>query len=104
MRAITALIALLSTAEAYHLCRAAAPISRRVAAIRLCDGGGSSSPDDQPSDREFLLAAAAERARFLTDEDALLELGSCWALLFNAGSGNEGIYSRRMPTVDGSGG
>ena len=104
--------ALCSPTEAYHLFRplciahqtAAIHITHRTATIQLCDGSGASSPDEQPSDREFLLAAAAERARFLTDEDALLELGSCWALLFNAGSGNEGIYSRRMPTVDGSGG
>ena len=50
------------------------------------------------------MAAAAERARFETDEEVLRDIGRVWALLFNAGSGNEGIYSRRMPLANGEGG
>ena len=49
------------------------------------------------------MAAAAERARFETDEDTLREIGTAWALMFNAGTGNEGIYSRRLPLGDGKG-
>ena len=50
------------------------------------------------------MAAGVERSRFETDEETLREFGSAWALLFNAGSENEGIYSRRLPTSEGGGG
>lgn len=68
----------------------------RASSIRLQDLDGG-------QDQNFLLAAAAERARFETDEDVLRSVGSAWALLFNAGSGNEGIYSRRLPLGNGKG-
>ena len=57
------------------------------------------------SDDELEQEAALQRARdkeygmFEIDEQVLLAAGTVWALLFNAGSGNEGIYSRRLPDV-----
>jgi hypothetical protein len=51
----------------------------------------------------FEKARAIEHSKFVTDEEALRESRIAFALLFNVGSGNEGIYSRRLPTEDGSG-
>jgi len=42
-----------------------------------------------------------EHSKFETNEEALLDARTAYALLFNVGSGNEGIYSRRLPTDDG---
>lgn len=52
---------------------------------------------DDDESPEFMQLLAAEQNKFEMDEDAILALGSTYALLFNAGSGNEGIYSRRLP-------
>lgn len=45
-----------------------------------------------------LLAARreAEQSNIVTEPDALLNAGTVWALLFNPGSDDEGIYSRRL--------
>ena len=51
----------------------------------------------------FEKARAIEHSKFVTDEEALRESRIAFALLFNVGSGDEGIYSRRLPTEDGSG-
>lgn len=47
-------------------------------------------------------ARLAELAKFEIDEDVLREHASAFALLFNPGSSNEGIYSRRLPSAAGS--
>lgn len=39
---------------------------------------------------------AAERENIETSSDVLLDAGTVWALLFNPGSDDEGIYSRRL--------
>ena len=49
------------------------------------------SDDDADDDDAFKLGAAAG---LITDRDALLQTRAGWTLLFNAGSDNEGIYSR----------
>ena len=90
MRTAIVMIALATTNALLH--GTPSLVATRRAAVRLC------------ADDDFLLAAAAERARFETDEEALLAVGTCWALLFNAGSGNEGIYSRRLPARRGDSG
>ena len=46
-------------------------------------------------------AREVEHSKFETNEEALLDARTAYALLFNVGSGNEGIYSRRLPTDDG---
>ena len=65
----------------------------RTSSIYLCD-------PDSGQDHNFLSAAAVE---FETDEEVLRSVGSAWALLFNVGSGHEGIYSRRLPLGNGNG-
>ena len=72
----------------------------RAAVPSLC----SDAPENSDEVRDFLLAAAVERERFVTDEDVLRELVGVWVLLFNEGSGNEGIYSRRIPVQNGTAG
>ena len=42
----------------------------------------------------------AEHALFITDEEDLKSYREVWALMFNAGSGTEGIYSRRSGQDD----
>lgn len=74
----------------------------RMAPAILCVGGNSEEEeqvdDDDERPTEFMQLLAAERNKFEMDEEAILAIGSTYALLFNAGSGNEGIYSRRLPT------
>ena len=42
----------------------------------------SDAPENSDEVRDFLLAAAVERERFVTDEDVLRELVGVWVLLF----------------------
>lgn len=78
----------------------AGPRCARAPAIRLCDGAEESLEDES-----FLHAASAERSLFVTDEEEIRDVGKVFALLFNAGAENEGIYSRRLPAgKDGKGG
>lgn len=51
----------------------------------------------------FEAARSIEHSKFVTDEEALKSARVAYALLFNVGSGNEGIYSRRLPTETGGG-
>ncbi len=65
------------------------PLAARSPALRwrspaCMESSSMPSADDESSDE-----------RFVTDPAVLSEAGVLWALLFNAGSGNEGIYSRR---------
>ena len=74
------------------------PSSKIVASLNA--NATSDDGDQRRLAENFDARRAAEHARFVTDEAELLAIGSVWALLFNSGSGNEGIYSRRMGAAD----
>jgi hypothetical protein len=57
---------------------------------------------DHPIDDDDLRVPHPDTTGFVTDEETIRAAGKAWALLFNADSdGNEGIYSRRMPSLGG---
>ena len=82
-----------------------APLARVDPRSLVLSVSGNATEEDEELGRrrlaeDFDARRAAEHALFVTDEDELLAIGSVWALLFNSGSGNEGIYSRRMGAAD----
>jgi len=66
------------------------PVMRRSSAIQAC-----------ANTEAFLDARSVEHSDFETSEEALRSAQTAFALLVNVGSGNEGIYSRKLPTNSG---
>ena len=63
-----------------------------------CVGSDDVDGSDVDGGDDFLRLLAAERSRFEMDEEVLRTIPHVWALLFNPGSGAEGIYSRKLPS------
>lgn len=78
--------------------------SRRVAMhhVRLPPNSvRCAAAPEEPEDDQLARAVAAEMALFETSTEALMAAGeTTWALLFNSGGGNQGIYSRRVGNRD----
>ena len=92
------------------------PLNSQRGRVLFAAAGMADDDDLREVDEESLLAAAAgsldgladglaemlaerraeEHANIETDPQALLDAGHVWALLFNPGSNEEGIYSRRL--------
>lgn len=77
--------------------RAVLPCYRARSATPLLNGG------DDALDGDYLAAQASRRlienTVFETDEGYILSMAAAWTLLFNAGTDNEGIYSRHLKDI-----